>query len=150
MPTARAQEHKAHTYQNTTHGAASYIISGVHCSLFIISFLLLLVPHAASYDTLPSYFPLPTHKTQQANSLQQEDIYTGLHDGVWPHEHISSAATTGPLAAANIEHRCSPTILLTAVLLLVYTTAGFLKLRRQTAVVLLSQQMNAPSSTQKH
>ena len=29
MPLARAPEHKAHTYQNTTHGAAS-LVYGVH------------------------------------------------------------------------------------------------------------------------
>ena len=53
MPPARAQEHrwrKAHTYQNTTHGAAYCIIPGIWCPLpsYYSLSIFLLVPRAAS------------------------------------------------------------------------------------------------------
>ena len=68
MSPARAQEHKAHTYRNTTHGEASCITSGIHYPLFITRFLFwLLVPHGASYK---AGFPLPTpHKSNTTSKL---------------------------------------------------------------------------------
>ena len=83
MPPARAQEHKwrkAHTYQNTTHGPASscntrYLVS-ITQLLFIIYFF---VGTPCGFVRFAcSHFPLPTHKTRQANSLQQGYMYT-LH-----------------------------------------------------------------------
>ena len=71
MPPARAQEHKwrkAHTYQNTTHGAASCIIPGIWyplSTIFIISFFVVGTPCGF---VIYAGFPLPTRHTLNATS----------------------------------------------------------------------------------
>ena len=91
MPPARAQEHKwrkAHTYQNTTHGAASWIIRGIWHRLSIIHYLLFCCwcpMRLRNVCWLPTcHSPHIKSDNQTRYSKDTCTLYTDLHDGVWP------------------------------------------------------------------
>lgn len=120
---------------------------------------------------LASHFLHPTRETLLANSLQQGDIHT-LHStqhsihicmivpGHWARgtRHTGyqipgmslSVATTGPVAAVNIEHKCSPTYTATypPFFCLHYSWCWRFG-STKAAVVPPSHRIKAPSLTQK-
>ena len=94
MPLARAQEHKwrkAHTYQITTHGAASCIILGVPgiwCPLSIIHYLFFCCWYPMRLRSIcrppTSHPPHIKRDKQTCYSKDTRTLYTDLHYGVWP------------------------------------------------------------------
>ena len=109
IPPARAQEHKAQLH-------AQFIVPLVYIHYSFV------VGTPCSFEVYTG-FPLPTHKTQQANSLQQGGIYTKYvctkHIKYQvPVPDISiSAATTGPLLVSTEYNILLPAVMLLVLLL---------------------------------